>query len=170
MTFARSVKRLVGTWLIAGASLGIGLAHAADSIAPEHRAAAKEAAIAVGATRQIELVLSLMLNQMERTYGQLNPDLSQELSAVFDALRPKFSATMNVHIDKLADEYASKFTVEELQTIAAFYTSAAGRKFVNQERALEKSSARIGREFSEQLSKEIDAMVRAEMKKRGHNL
>lgn len=142
---------------------------ATDDIAPQHRAAAQDTASAVGATRQIELVMPLMMGQMERNFAQFNPELTDQFAAAFETLGPQFKARMDAFANRIADAYAKKFTIDELKTITAFYSSTAGKKYVRANRALEKSNARIGREFSEQLGKEIDIAVRAEMKKRGHD-
>lgn len=163
------LTRLAMTIILASLGLTSQFARAQDSISPDHLAAAKETVLAIGASRQMELVMPIMLNQMERTYAQLKPELSDKVSQVLNSLRPKFNARLSTFTDKMAKAYANEFTVEQLKTITTFYASEAGKKFVSRERDLERSNARIGREFSEQLGREIDIEIRAEMKKRGHD-
>ncbi len=170
MSLSTSAKRVVLSLALIPILFATAPSSAGDKISADHLAAARNAAVAVGATRQMELVLPIMLSQMERTFSQFNPELTADFAAVFETLQDTFSNRMDSFTDQIATDYAKKFTVTELETIAAFHSSAAGKKFFKTERELQKSSARVGRAFSEQLGREIDTAVRAEMKKRGHPL
>ena len=66
--------------------------------------------------------------------------------------------------------YAGHFTEAELKAILAFYQSPLGQKMIVEEpKALDESMANAG-EWGDNLSEEVIAKMRAEMKKRGHDL
>ncbi len=73
-------------------------------------------------------------------------------------------------MDASARIYASHFTEAELKQILAFYQSPVGRRMVVEEpKALDESMANAGN-WGDNLSDEVIAKMRDEMKKRGHDL
>ena len=70
----------------------------------------------------------------------------------------------------VARAYASHFTEAELKEILAFYKSPVGKKVIEQEvKALEQSMG-AAQQWAAKLSDEVVTKIRAEMKKKGHNL
>src|SRR5580704_10261854 len=73
-------------------------------------------------------------------------------------------------VDATARFYASHFTEAELKQILAFYQSPVGQKMLAEEpRALDESMAYAG-SWGDNLSIEVMSRLRAEMKKRGHDM
>jgi uncharacterized protein len=73
-------------------------------------------------------------------------------------------------VDATARFYASHFTEAELKQILAFYQSPVGQKMLAEEpRALDESMAYAG-SWGDNLSIEVMSKLRAEMKKRGHDM
>src|SRR5580704_1365805 len=73
-------------------------------------------------------------------------------------------------VDATARFYASHFTEPELKQILAFYQSPVGQKMLVEEpRALDESMSYAG-SWGDNLSIEVMSRLRAEMKKRGHDM
>jgi hypothetical protein len=73
-------------------------------------------------------------------------------------------------IDATARIYASHFTEDELKQLLAFYQTPLGQKMIAQEpRALDESMVSAG-QWADKLSLEVIDSMRAEMKKRGHDM
>jgi hypothetical protein len=73
-------------------------------------------------------------------------------------------------VDTTARIYASHFTEPELKTILTFYQSPLGKKMVAQEpKAMDESMASAA-QWADNLSNDIVNKMRAEMKKRGHDM
>jgi hypothetical protein len=72
--------------------------------------------------------------------------------------------------NEIVQLYAQRFSEQELKETIAFYKSAAGKKVLTEEpRILDATYARL-QQWAIQFQNEVMVRVRAEMKKRGHNL
>ena len=66
--------------------------------------------------------------------------------------------------------YASRFTEAELKELLVFYNSPVGKKFIATMPGVIEESFRLTQEWAGKLSEEMVVRLRAEMKKRGHNI
>ena len=71
---------------------------------------------------------------------------------------------------EIARGYASHFTEAELKDIVAFYKTPLGKKLINEEpEGLDEATKRVDA-WSSKFADEVLTRIRAEMKKKGHNL
>jgi hypothetical protein len=92
----------------------------------------------------------------------------------FDEVAASMEKSYEPRVDELVDAsariYASHFTEPELKQLLAFYQSPLGRKMVSEEpKAINESMSNAG-EWADSFSVEVAAKMRAEMKKRGHDI
>jgi hypothetical protein len=73
-------------------------------------------------------------------------------------------------LNDAAKLYAAGFTEQELKDILAFYKSPAGKKVADQEAGILEHSLSDLDAWAAKFSEEILARIRAEMRKRGHEL
>jgi hypothetical protein len=66
--------------------------------------------------------------------------------------------------------YASHFTEAELKQILAFYQSPLGKKLLTEEPKTADESMSMAGSWADKLSEEVMSKMRAEMKKRGHDM
>ena len=104
----------------------------AKEVSPSHLAAAHKAIEAIHATDQFD---NILLNAATKVKSELipnNPDREEEISQMVDekalALAPRRAALEN----EVARVYAQLFTEDELNAIASFYQSEAGKKLLAQ--------------------------------------
>ena len=86
------------------------------------------------------------------------------------ALIPEFAKRKEEIADIVAQAYAAKFSEAELKELLAFYNSPIGRK-VNSELAnIMQDAFNKTQQWSGQVSQQLVDRVKAEMKKKGHNI
>ena len=167
-----------------GGFVALGLAVAA--FAPSQPAAAQQAAAAKPSAAQIQLARELIelngslraiddmvpayLEQARNMFAVTNPDLAAPLAEVAASLRPEFLAQRTEVVDGIALAYASRFTEAELRELVTFYQSPTGKKFISVLPAVLQDSFQRMQAWSAKLSEQMVARMRAEMRKKGHEL
>jgi uncharacterized protein len=103
-------------------------------------------------------------------FMQTNFMWSKDLNEVADDLMKQFSVRSSELVNDAARIYASHFTEPELKQLLTFYQSPLGQKAINEEpKAVDESMAMAG-SWADKLSEEVANKMRAEMKKRGHDI
>ena len=111
-----------------------------------------------------------VVEKAKNQFMQTNFMWAKDLNEVAANLEKEYASKANELEDQSARIYASYFTETELQQILAFYKSPVGRKMITDEpKALDATMANAGR-FGDAMSEEVIGRMRAEMKKRGHDL
>jgi uncharacterized protein len=109
--------------------LAFGSASAQD-VSDAQIKAARAAISALGITNQFDAILPNLSDQLKSTMIQANPNFGDAISATVDqqalALAPRRADLER----EAAITYAKAFTIDELNAIAAFYTSEAGKKLL----------------------------------------
>lgn len=104
------------------------------------------------------------------TYQQLlpqNPEIAVPLNAAIETVISSYKGRKGELFDQMARLYAITFELAELQAIVDFYSSPAGQKLSRANVTLNNSVQRVMGVFSQNLSKEFFAKVRAELKAKG---
>jgi hypothetical protein len=123
-----------------------------------------------GSLRALDEIVPNYLEQARRMFAQNNPDLTGPLGEVTVSLRKEFEAKRGEVLDGIANAYASRFTEAELKELVAFYKSPTGKKFVTVLPAVLQESFERMQAWSAKLSEEMVGRIRAEMRKKGHEL
>jgi len=104
------------------------------------------------------------------TFMQTNFMWAKDLNEVAANLEKQYAPRAGELVDASARIYASHFTEQELKQLLAFDQSPLGQKVIIEEpKALDESMANAGK-WADSLSLEVIDSMRAEMKKRGHDL
>lgn len=123
-----------------------------------------------GSLRALDNVIPGFLGQVRDMFGTNNPDLIGELNKVTTDLKPEFEAKRNDLVMDIARVYARRFTEAELKELVGFYRSPTGKKFVGITPTVMQESFERMQAWQDKLSTEMVQRVRAEMRKKGHNL
>jgi uncharacterized protein len=119
------------------------------------------------------LVTPVVVGVIEQTKGvilQTNPGLTKDLDEVAVQLRNEYQPRTAEITNEIMQLYAQRFTEQELKELVTFYKSPAGKKMLAEEpRILDATYGRL-QQWASRLQDEVGVRVRAEMKKRGHNL
>jgi hypothetical protein len=131
---------------------------------------AREIVLASGASRSFEPIVPGILQQAIALFVQQNPDLQAQLMEAAQTIRPDFEKRRDELIDIVARVYAGRFSEAELKEILVFYRSPVGAKYVAAQPGVLEESFRLAQQWGGKLSEEIVTRMRAEMKRRGHNI
>jgi len=131
---------------------------------------AKELIALKGATTMYDPVVRGVVEQSKRLLVQTNPMLSKELNEVTVKLQTEYAAKIQELREIVARVYASRFSEQELKEALAFYRTAIGKKLIEYEPQILDQTMRDAQAWGDKLSEEVMNRMRAEMKKKGHDL
>jgi uncharacterized protein len=161
---------LFGAALFAGSS-----AFAAESPAPAALPPPSPAAITaadailneIGVKQSIALIVPGMMTQLERNVTSTRPEIRDSLRQTLQAIQPEFDKGAQRMYTEGAELLASQMSEKELQDVAAFFGSPAGKKYLSAEPVfIQKFAALVG-PWRDQMSTDMMTRTREEMKKKG---
>ncbi|QIB32860.1 DUF2059 domain-containing protein [Ancylobacter pratisalsi] len=131
---------------------------------------ANQLLVANGEASSFESLIPGIIEQAAGSFVQANPDLIRDLREVAQQLAPEYEKRRTEIVQILARTYAAQFTVEELNELLTFYNSPVGRKLVERRQQILDDGLRNIQAWSAKFSREMEARVREEMKKRGFTI
>lgn len=123
-----------------------------------------------GSQRSFEGAIPSIFTQIYNQFVSQNPDLDKDIAATLRALLPEFDKRKDEITAILARVYAEKFTEAELKDILTFYESPTGKKFVGATADVGKETMGKLQEWSGKVNQDAIDRLKAEMKKKGHNI
>ena len=167
------VRRRAGSAIILFAAFAlIGLARPAAAANPSPGALliAKEICEAKGVKTMFEPLVRGVIEKARAVFMQTNFMWANDIAAVTAIAHQKYDQRVSELVDATARIYATHFTEAELKNILAFYQSPLGHKMLSEEpKIIDESMVNAGK-WGDDLSEEVMATMRAEMKKRGHDM
>jgi uncharacterized protein len=149
--------------------LSMTIAHAQQPSASA-TATAAELVTLKGAKGIYEPLVMGIVEKAKGMFLQTNPMLSKDLNEVAAKLRADLSPRSAELLSQTARLYASRFTEQELKDMLAFYKSPLGRKLLAEEPTIADENMRSMSSWADRLSEEVVSKMRAEMRKRGHDI
>jgi hypothetical protein len=133
-------------------------------------ALAREIVDLKGATTMFDSVISGVIEYHKRILLQANPTAAKDLEEVSARLVKEFSPRRSEVQLEVARAYAGRFSEQELKDILAFYKTPLGKKLIVEEpKGVDDATKRVD-VWAAKYAEEVLAKMRAEMKKKGHNL
>ena len=151
------------------------LAFAQDARAQAQPSAAavalgREVVEAKGALNMFDSVIVGVIEYHKGVLLQSNPNLQKDLNDVAARLSTEFAPRRANVQAEIARAYANRFTEQELKEILAFYKTPLGKKLIVEEpKGVDDATKRVD-EWANKFAEEVLVRIRAEMKKKGHNL
>ena len=103
-------------------------------------------------------------------FMQTNFMWGKDLNEIAANLEKEYSVRTKELLDRAARIYATHFSEPELKQLLSFYQSPLGQKVIDEEpKALDESMTMAGT-WADDFSTDVINKMRAEMKKRGHDL
>jgi hypothetical protein len=169
----RLTRRYAMAALVAVGIIGVGQV-AAQAPAPQPSPAAlliaKQIIDIKGVKTMFDPVVRGVVEKVKDTFMQTNFMWAKDLNEVAVIVHKDYDFRSSELVDQTARIYASHFTEAELKNILAFYQSPLGQKIVAEEPKAMDESMNNAATWADQLSNEVMAKMRAEMKKRGHDM
>ena len=133
-------------------------------------ALAKQVLELKGALVTFDPFLHFLIKYHRNLYLQANPTLGRDLNEVSTLLRNEAASRRPELHNEIAIAYASQFTEQELKDALAFYKTPLGKKLLDAEpKALDEVTKRVDA-FATKYGNDVQARMRTEMRKKGHNL
>ncbi len=158
-------NRFFGSIVAAAVVLsGIGFA-SAQEISASHLKAARAAIASTHATDPMDSILPQANQMLKIELIQKNPDREPEIVQVVDDETLALASRRGDLENEVATVFAKIFTEQELNEIAAFHNSPAGKKFISEtpiigrevEKAVNIWQVGIARDLSESVAKKLAA-------------
>ena len=130
MTLVNRVRRFSAV-LAASAMVAIASPALSQEISDAHLKAAREAVAAIRATDLYDGILPEAAAALKAQLIQRNPDLQEVITKTVDETTLKLAGRRSDLEKEAALAYARVFSVEDLNGIATFYNSAAGKKLLS---------------------------------------
>jgi uncharacterized protein len=131
---------------------------------------ARQIILIKGGANMFDPIVPGVIETAKNNFLPTNPGLSKDLNEVALQLRREFEPKRSELLNEVARAYAERFTEQELKELLTFYKSPLGQKIVIEEpRALDAGMARA-QDWANNFSEVVMSRMRAEMKKRGHDL
>ncbi len=175
---ARLFQRSAMAALFAFAAIGV--ADTASVLAQTPAPAAKVSPAALLIAKQIveikgvksmfDPVVRGVVEKAKEVFLQTNFMLAKDINEVAVITHKDFDPRVSELIDATARIYASHFTEQELKDMLAFYQSPLGKKMIVEEPKALDESMQNAATWADNLSEDVMAKMRAEMKKRGHDM
>lgn len=138
-------------------------------ISASHLALAREVMLASGIGRSFDSIIPTF-DQQIRQQTLTRPELSKDLDEVLNGLQPEMELQKQRMIDIAARIYASQLSEAELNDIATFFRSPAGKRYVGTQPQILDQMVQAMQGWTQEVSQYVMIRVRAEMGKRGHEL
>lgn len=166
----RITSRLALLGATAALAIGLSTGAMAQSYSKEHLASARAAIAAAKVTEGFDEILIGVAAQTKQLLVRRAPAASTQIEEVTNAaaleLAPK-RAELNQQIQEI---WAGRFSKDELDEIAKFYSSPVGQKFTKEIPEIGQALGMAAQVWQKKIGDEMLAKVRAEMKKRGVEL
>ena len=148
---------LFALFLAVGFALPTSAEETPPPVDPARIAAARDLLEVTGVTKQMDGMVQAMSRGFAKGANADTSEAGKKLSAQFDSGMKKLLEYKDQMISDFAVLYAQTFTAEEMKTVADFYRSGAGAKFIAKTPELMQKGAAIGMKYSEKIADEMKA-------------
>ena len=150
--------------------LGLAANASAQNPSPQAIAAARQLIELKGVDNMYGPVLTGIIIKSRDALLQTNPMVSADLNAVAQQLRKSLEPRLDALKQQIATMYATRLSEKELKDALAFYKSPLGTKLMKVEPEVIDQSMAYANTWADQLAEEVLNMMRAEMRKKGHEM
>ncbi|WP_075996673.1 DUF2059 domain-containing protein [Salaquimonas pukyongi] len=161
MNITRSALSLIVT-LFVWASLGTAAVHAQDASA-SHLAAAKRAIVATRSTNRLDAILPQMAQQAKAELIRNRPDKEAEITALVDEAAISLAGRRGDLEGEIVQIFSRIFSEDELNAIADFYETDAGKKFLSETPVMLREIDRASRVWTNGVQRDLATAVREKM-------
>jgi hypothetical protein len=161
------LSRIIAVLVLACAGCGSTMA---QEPTPAALAVARDVVITKGAVNMADPLVHGVIESVKNSFLPTNPQLSREINEVTLALHKEYDAKRSEVVDAYARAYARHFTESELKDLLLFYKTPLGQKFTREEPGAIEEGLKGAQDWGDAFSETVMARVRADMRKKGHNL
>ena len=139
----------------------------AQEFTEAHLKAAKTAMQATGATSRLDNILLEVASFTKAGLIATRPDIEGEITNIVDETAISLAPRSAVLEDEVARIYATVFKEEELETIATFFGSETGIKFLRETPFLFRQVDEVSKVWRTGVTRDMAQMVQQKLKEQG---
>src|SRR5271166_6021956 len=121
----------------------------------------------LGVKRTIALIVPGMMTELERNVTVTRPEIKDSLRETLRSIQPEFDKSAQDVFNKAATLLAEQMSEKEIKDVAAFFASPSGKTYLAAEPVFFQKFTALAEPWRQQLSTDILARAREEMKKKG---
>jgi hypothetical protein len=137
---------------------------------PSHLACAKDLVNKSGMGRTFVSIVPDMMRQVNSTVTRTRPELMNDMKVVLDSLQPEFLKYADEMLETAARIYTALLSEAECKDAVTFFGSPVGAKYVDAQPTMYANIAPALENWNKVNSVRMYDRVRAEMKKKGHDI
>ncbi len=165
-----SGRLLIIAGIFAGMFLGLTCRAMAETPSPEALTAARNLVTTLKLSDRYKALLPAILLSLKPVLVQDRPEIERDYDAMTTMIADVYTPFYNAMLDNAATIYASKFTVDEMRQIEAFYRQPVGQKFLQAQPAIVQQSAEAAQDISRKAAEEIRSRLTEALRAKGHKL
>jgi hypothetical protein len=142
----------------------------AQQATPASIQTAKEIVDVTGAMGLFNPLIPGVVGQARNLFLQQDPGLAKDLNEISAKMRADLAPRLGELTSEVAKLYANHFTEAELKELLAFYKTPVGTKLITEQPKVGEEGLKFAQAWANNLSDEVIAKMRDELKKRGHAL
>jgi hypothetical protein len=170
MSVVEVIKSAMRPTAVALALIGFGGVAGAQQPSAAAIQTAREVIKVTGATTLFTPLIPGVIEQAKNLFLQQNPALNKDLNEIAVQMRADLAPRFDELTAEVAKLYATHFTEAELKDLLAFYKSPVGTKLISEQPKIGEEGLKFAQDWANQLSDQVIAKMRDELKKRGHAL
>lgn len=136
----------------------------------EHVRLAAQYAELAGANQLYITVLNAQRRDIIRAIGSTNPDILETVTAVADQAYLQMADRTGPLFESIAEVYANRYPMEDLQVIVDFFASDVGQRFLAERREADQEAFEASVEWGDTISVDFLALVRTLLAEQGVEL
>jgi uncharacterized protein len=124
---------------------------------PARISAARDLMEVTGVTKQLDGMMDAMKQGFAKGAKADSSEAGKKMSEGFENAMGKFKGYQEDMLKDFAALYAETFTAEEMKTVADFYRSGTGAKFISLTPSLMQKGSAIGMKYSQKVMEDLKA-------------
>ena len=131
---------------------------------------ARELLVANQTLKNMDAMLPNMINAMKPIITRSDPKIEKDYDAIMVLLLTEFEPLKEQLIEDVARLTANAYTKTELEEILAFSKTPTGQKMVRLTPSLAQAGMTLGQQYGQKIAGQLAEKMKAELRKRGHNI
>jgi uncharacterized protein len=165
-----SGRSLIIAGIFSGMFLGLTCGAMAETPSREALSAARSLVTTLKLADRYMALLPAILLRLKPALVQDRPEIERDYDAMSVMVADIYTPFFNAMLDNAATIYASKFTVDEMRQIEAFYSQPVGQKFLQTQPAIVQQSTEAAQDISRKAAEEIRLRLTEALRQKGHKL
>ena len=117
-----------------------------------------------------DAIMPLIMDGLKPIITRNDPKITKDFDEIAPLFLAEFGKIKDHMIDDAARLHARVFTKNELEEVLAFYRTPTGQKVATMQPKLGPALMAIGQKHGEKAASQVAEKMKAELKKRGHNI